>query len=109
MFGHQVGVQLAGQQRPCQRERRLGFGLVPRPVQGDLAQVPDSWRELHAQRIEQPEVDQRHPVCVRRVLSDRDVGGVAQNFVEDVVRLAFGGDDDLRAVGRVLVGDMRVC
>lgn len=43
-----------------------------------------------------------------RVLGDRQIGCVAEDFVQHVVRFAFGGDDDLRAVGRVLIGDMGV-
>lgn len=42
------------------------------------------------------------------VLVDPDVGGVAEDLVEHVVGLALGGDDDLRAVGSVLVGHVRV-
>jgi hypothetical protein len=42
------------------------------------------------------------------VLGDRDVGGVAEDLIEHVVGLALGRDDDLRAVGGVLVGDVGV-
>ena len=42
------------------------------------------------------------------VLGDRQVGGVAEDLVQDVVRLAFRGNDNLGAVGGVLVGDVRV-
>lgn len=43
------------------------------------------------------------------VLGDGNVGGVAQDLVQHVVRLALGGDDDLRAVGGALIGHMRIC
>ena len=43
---------------------------------------------LQAEQVEQAEVDQRHPVRVRRVLSDGNVGRVRQDLVEDVVGLA---------------------
>jgi len=86
----------------------LGAGFRGYPVEGDLAQVPDPGRELQAEQVEQAEVDQGDPVGVGGVFGDRDVGGVAEDFVEHVVRLALGRDDDLRSVGGVLVGDVGV-
>nr|CEL16556.1 hypothetical protein [Kibdelosporangium sp. MJ126-NF4]CTQ89094.1 hypothetical protein [Kibdelosporangium sp. MJ126-NF4] len=59
MLGDQVEVQLAREQRPGAREQRLGLRPRPRPVQGDLPEVPDAGRELHPEQVEQSEVDQR--------------------------------------------------
>ena len=42
------------------------------------------------------------------VLGDRQLGGVAEDAVEGVGGVSVGGDDDLGAVGGVLVGDVGV-
>lgn len=78
------------------------------PVERQLAQVPDPGRELQAEQVEQPEIDQGHSMRVGRVLGDRQVRGIAQDLVEHEVRFPFRGDDDLRAVGRVLIRHVRV-
>jgi hypothetical protein len=47
-------------------------------------------------------------VAVGGVLDDRQLGGIAQDLVQGEGRVAFGRDDDLGAVGRVLVRDVGV-
>jgi hypothetical protein len=42
------------------------------------------------------------------MLGDGQVGGVAEDLVEDVGRVSDGGGDDLGPVGGVLVGDVGV-
>jgi len=42
------------------------------------------------------------------MFQDGQFGGVAEDLIEDVGGVAVGGDDDLRAVGGVLVGDVGV-
>lgn len=108
MLSNQLQVQFSGQQRSHLREPGLGFGAGFAPAQGDAAQVPDPRGQLHPQQVEQAEVHQRDTVGVGGVLGDRQIRCVAEDFVEYVVGFTFGGDDDLGAVGGVLVGDVGV-
>lgn len=47
-------------------------------------------------------------MAVGGVLDDGQLGGVPEDLVEGEGGVAFGGDDDLGAVGGVLVGDVGV-
>lgn len=47
-------------------------------------------------------------MAVGGVLDDGQLGGVAEDLVEGEGGVSFGGDDDLGAVGGVLVGDVGV-
>jgi hypothetical protein len=106
--GDQVGVEEAGQQRPAPRVPVGELGARPGPVQGDLPLVPDPRGELPADEVEQCEVGQGGAGGVGGVLGDRQVGLVAEDPVEYVVRLRRGGHDDLRVERGVLVGHVRV-
>lgn len=59
-------------------------------------------------KVEQGEGEQGLAVGFSGVLGDGEVGGVAEDLVQDVGGVAVGGDDDLGPVGRVLVGDVGV-
>ncbi|MCU1644308.1 MAG: hypothetical protein JWN03_4583 [Nocardia sp.] len=80
MRADEVQVELASEKRSGIREPRLDVCPRSRPVQGDLAQIPDTGRELHPDQFKQREVHQDHPVGIGRVLGDRQILGVAQRI-----------------------------
>ena len=45
---------------------------------------------------------------ISRMFGDRQVGGVAEDLIEEVVSFPICRDDDLRSVDGVLVGDVGV-
>jgi hypothetical protein len=73
MLDDQVGVEPAGQQRTRQGMGVHGRRAGSHPIQGDLAEIPDPRRELQTHQVEQPEIDQGHPMGVSGVLGDRQV------------------------------------
>jgi len=103
VLGDQLSVQTPGQQRPSIRVGPHEVGIRPSPVQGDLAEVADTRRQLQPDQIEESKVNKGRAVGIGRVLSDRLVSGVAENFVQHIVRLSVGGHDDFRAERRMLV------
>ena len=58
--------------------------------------------------VEHRECRQGLAVAVCGVLDDRELAGVAEDLVKGVRGVSFGGDDDLGAERRVLVGDVGV-
>jgi hypothetical protein len=104
----EVLVGDSGQQRPGVRVPGEVVPTWAEPVGHDPPEVADARREHQPDQVEEGEVDQGDPACVDRVFGDREIGCIAEDFVQHVVGFPVGRDDDLCAVGGVLVGDVGV-
>lgn len=74
---------------------------------GGRGQVPccSAWASRWRARIIPLQGD---TVGVSRVLGDRQIRCIADDFIENIVSLPFGGHDDPCAVGRMLISDMGI-
>ncbi len=79
-----------------------------RPPQALLGELGDAGRQAQSDQVEEGEGGEGLAVAVGGVLGDGQLGGVAEDLVEGEGGIAFGGDDDLGAVGGVLIGDVGV-
>ena len=78
------------------------------PVELFLGELGDPRGEPLVDEVEHPERREGLAVAVGGVLEQRQLGRVAEDFIECERRVALGGDDDLRPERRVLVGDVGV-
>jgi hypothetical protein len=104
VIGDQLGLDGLGEQRPCVRVTAPPCRTGAQPVELQPADVADPRRELQAGEVEDRERGQGLAGGVGGVLSDGQVGRIAEDLIEDGDGFTPGGRDNFGAVGRVLIG-----
>lgn len=84
-------------------------GRLPREeMQPALADIGNARREAEAEQMAKREHMIGDAASIGVVIGDREIGGMMEEPVQDVRRLAGGGGDDLGVEGRIAVGDVGV-
>jgi hypothetical protein len=114
----QQAIPVVGDQLVVDRlaQQRSGVGILTAPAEGGsravelkAADVADVWGELQSGQVEDRERGQCLSGGVDGVLAKRQIRWIAEDLIEHHDGLAPGAENDLGAVGGVLVGMLAEC